>query len=178
MSPLLNAQEIERGLIAKGVPKEKARIEALRQIGSADPVLTAPDELPAIGWPVRLLIPWSYLISDNRRYCSGTERSGGGLLLTSDYRRCRGLIRELVRGKLGIPAPEPASIPLSLEAGIWVPDNRPHDCTNFAKVCHDAMEGLVYANDRWLYSAHWFRAGVDVDAPRALVTINPLLEAA
>lgn len=30
---------------------------------------------------------------------------------------------------------------------------------------HDALETVVYSNDKWLYLATWRRAGVDVDAP-------------
>lgn len=177
MTGLLDAREIERGLIATGVPPEKARARALELVGSGDRATAAAVSVPAlpqIVWPVKLLLPWSYLVSDNRRYAAGTERQGGGLLLTADYRRCRGLIRDRVLDTIGRPAPEPASLPLKLEAAVWVPDNHPHDCTNFAKVCHDAMEKLVYSNDRWIYSAHWYRAGVDVDAPRCELVIRPL----
>jgi hypothetical protein len=65
---------------------------------------------------VKLLLPWSHLVSDNARY----GVINGKLLLTKDYRRCKGLTRELARAKLG--QVEPASIPLQLEARVWVPD--------------------------------------------------------
>jgi Holliday junction resolvase RusA-like endonuclease len=57
-----------------------------------------------------------------------------------------------------------------------VPDNHPrrHDAVNFAKCTHDALEKLVYTTDHWLYDVRWIRAGVDVDHPRAELTITPL----
>jgi hypothetical protein len=39
---------------------------------------------------------------------------------------------------------------------------------------HDALEGVVYTKDRWLDDVRWYRAGVDVDAPRAEITISPI----
>jgi hypothetical protein len=128
-----------------------------------------PIDLPQIVWPVKLLLPWSYLVSDNARY--GVV--DGKLLLTKGYRRCKGQIRELARAKLGMV--EAVSIPLRLEARVWVPDEmRAHDVCNFAKCCHDALQTVVYANDRWLWDTRWIHVGVDVDAPRCELTILPL----
>ena len=68
---------------------------------------------------------------------------------------------------------QPADYPVALTARVWMPDRRPgHDVANFAKCCHDALEGLVYVKDEWLYDVHWIRAGVDVDRPRADITIT------
>lgn len=181
MSPLLNAQEIERGLIAAGVPREKARAEALRQVDSDQSTAVSPlyparpsvSDLPAIQWPVRLTLPWSCLISDNCRYAAGMHRQGGGLLLTRDYRRCRGQIREKARAALGEIAL--ADYPVALVARVWVPDEtRAHDVCNFAKAVHDALQGTLVANDRWLWDTRWIHAGADIDAPRAEITITPL----
>ena len=123
----------------------------------------------AIVWPVRLTLPWSYLISDNRRH----GVLNGRILLTEDYRRAKGLVRDLAKDALG--QVEPAAFPLQLDAQVWVPDKiRAHDCMNFAKCCHDALETIVYANDKWLYLATWRRAGTDVDRPRAELVIRPL----
>jgi hypothetical protein len=136
-------------------------------------------EAPAIVWPLRFTLPWSHLVSDNCRFAAGTERRGGGLLLTTDYRRCRGLIRDKVRDLLGHPAPSPVAIPLRLEARVWVPDEaRAHDVCNFAKAVHDSLQGVVVTNDRWLWDTRWIHAGADVDAPRAELTITPLPAAA
>jgi Holliday junction resolvase RusA-like endonuclease len=177
VSPLLNAQEIERGLIAMGVPRDRARAEALRQVDSDQSTAVSPlyparpsvSDLPAIQWPVRLTLPWSSLVSDNERY----GVINGKLLLTSAYRRGKGLVRDLARETLGEIAL--ADYPLSLEARVWVPDEfHAHDVCNFAKAVHDALQGVLITNDRWLWDTRWIHAGADIDAPRAEVTITPL----
>jgi hypothetical protein len=133
---LLTAAEIEAGLVRTGVPREVAHRRALE-------LTAAPDSTPiplatGIDWPVRLTLPWSCLISDNRRH----GVIDGKLLLTSDYRRSKGLIRDHARNRLG--RVQPATIPLSLTARVWVPDDtRAHDVANFAKATHDALEGVV-----------------------------------
>lgn len=171
MSGMLSLDEIEQGLIRIGVPKAKARAQALREAGMP-PVRTVAEVLamPTIEWPFRLTLPWSYLVSDNRKY----GVLNGKIILTADYRACKGLMRDAAKEALGQPAPEPAAIPLSLEAFVWVPDDtRAHDVANFAKATHDAFEGVVYTKDRWLHEVRWVRCGCDVDAPRAEIRIRP-----
>jgi Holliday junction resolvase RusA-like endonuclease len=165
----LSPNEVERALIRRGVPALMARTAAF--LGSEEPTPAASEELdgPSIEWPVRLILPWSYLISDNRKY--GVIE--GKLILTKDYRRCKGLIHDAAKTKLA--GALPVAIPLSLEARVWVPDDiKAHDVCNFAKAAHDALEGVVYTKDRWLHDVRWIRAGVDVDGPRAELRIAPL----
>lgn len=174
MSEALSLEETERALIRVGVPKEKARAAALQQLG----IQTAATSrsvvevivMRQIQWPVKLTLPWSYLVSDNAKY----GVLNGKLMLTAGYRMAKGLIRDRAREVLGDPPPEPATIPLSLEAAVWLPDNRIHDVCNFAKCAHDALEGVVYTKDAWLHRIVWYRAGVDVDQPRAALTIRPI----
>lgn len=137
------------------------------------PAKPQPVDLPQIVWPVRLLLPWSYLVSDNERH----GVINGKLLLTVRYRRAKGLTRELARAKLG--QVEPVSYPVRIEARVWVPDDvHAHDVPNFSKCVHDALESVIYTKDRWLWKASWERAGVDVDAPRCELTIVPHLTGA
>lgn len=135
------------------------------------------EDAPPIGWPLRILLPWSSLCSDNVRKMAVVKMVHGKpvaeMMLTPEYRRAKGLIRDHARPRVGKALP--VAIPLALIARVWVPDDtRAHDVANFAKVTHDALEGVVYTKDRWLYRVTWERAGVDVDAPRAEVTITPL----
>jgi hypothetical protein len=132
--------------------------------------------VPAPTWPVKLWIPWSHLVSDNQRFTIAVQNAGGGvrhcLVLRQEYRDAKAAIRGQVALQLGEVTP--VAMPLSLVAAVWVPDERPHDCVNFAKLLHDSLEKVIYTNDRWLYSAHWYRAGVRVDQPGADITIAPL----
>lgn len=48
---------------------------------------------------------------------------------------------------------------------IWWPDTRRHDPSNIEKVMWDALEGIVYDDDRWLIP-RCQDFGVDGDNPR------------
>jgi hypothetical protein len=158
-----------RAQFGDGIPERVFRTDQTTAVRPVYPAKPAPMDVLAISWPVRLLLPWSYLVSDNQRH----GIINGKLLLTSAYRRGKGLVRDLARAKLG--EVEPANVPLALTARVWVPDEiRAHDVCNFAKAVHDALEGVVYTKDRWLYRVEWERAGVDVDAPRCELTITPI----
>jgi Holliday junction resolvase RusA-like endonuclease len=135
---------------------------------------------PLPTWPVKLWIPWSHLISENRKYSACVVQTGEGpkarLLLTPEYRDALAAIRGQVTLQLGLDVGpfEPVAIPLRFEGAVWVPDERRRDVPNLAKCTHDAMEGLVYQNDEWLHDTRWYRAGVNVDKPGADITITPL----
>jgi Holliday junction resolvase RusA-like endonuclease len=169
----LNRDEQIRALKRQlGVSDEQARaIVAGATIASADR-LPAQEPMPTI-FPLELIVPWSALVSDDRKYAPALRMGSPVILLTEKYRKAKQAAEAIARqAVLGAPA----SIPLQLHARVWVPDNRPgHDVANFAKCCHDAFEDLVYTRDEWLHDVRWTRAGVDVDRPRAEIRITPFL---
>lgn len=128
---------------------------------------------PLVAWPVTFTIPWSALISDNRKYSAAyTKTRRPKLLLTPAYREAKRRVAELAREAMH--GAEPVAVPVALHARVWVPDRRAgHDVANFAKCCHDAFEHVIYTKDEWLYDPRWTRMGVDVDRPRAELTITP-----
>lgn len=134
----------------------------------APPCAQAPAR-PTIAWPVMLRIPWSRLCSDNERH----GVINGRLLLTTKYRQSKAAIAALAREQLGDV--EPVAIPLAFTGRVWLPDHRLHDPCNFGKSTQDALAGVVYVDDRWLWRVVWERAGVDVDAPRAELSISPCM---
>lgn len=185
---LFESEELERLLREQGVPAEKAHATAFgipvrvdhgfprnavgfEQGGQLVAVVTNLSP-----WPLSLTIPWSCLISDNvkmRAAMRGTmEHPKATVVLTPEYRKARDRIGALARDRMG--AAQPAAVPLALVARVYVPDNRVHDVVNFSKAVHDAMKGTVFVDDQWLHDARWIRAGVDVDAPRAEITITSL----
>jgi Holliday junction resolvase RusA-like endonuclease len=187
---LLSEEEIARGLVAAGVPREKALAEAKRQhiterhfavLRGGDLSLLAEASTPVarapIAWPVRLLLPWSHLVSDNERKEPYVVQTAAGprarMRLTAKYAAALEKVANVARNKIGDAAPFTG--PLAIRGLVYVPDERPHDVSNFEKLTHDALEGVLYTNDRWLHDVHWTRAGVDVDAPRAEITITPIL---
>ena len=174
----LDVDTIAEGLIRQhGIDPTLARRKAEQIVGIPSAATVRPVAeivaMPAITWPVRLTLPWSFLIADNRKYAPALRGEKAVIILTEPYRRAKHMTHELARATLGTPKPEPAAFPLSIEAAVWVPDNRIHDSVNFSKCVHDALEGTVYTKDRWLKSTHWYEAGVDCDHPRAELTIRP-----
>lgn len=165
-------------LLPRQSDAELVRLAEERSVKRLGIVRPEPVELPAIQWPVKLLLPWSHLVSDNVRKMAVAKMVNGKpvaeMMLTSEYRRCKGLIRDKAKAQLGYV--ELATYPLKLEAAVWVPDDvRAHDVPNFQKCTLDALEGIVYTKDRWVYDSRFYRVGVDVDAPRADVIITPVL---
>lgn len=127
--------------------------------------------------PFRMSIPWSSLCSDNERKTAALTRLADGsvyprLMTSRRYKAAQDAIRDRARAVVGLA--RPVDYPLRIEARIWLPPARRNDPLNFAKVVHDALEGIVYDNDNQLHDVHWIRAGVDIDAPRAEITITPL----
>lgn len=127
-----------------------------------------------ITWPVRITIPWSKLVSDNQKYEATIQGGKPVIVLSKKYREAKNWIRLIIRRELDVV--ELATDPVTLEARVFLPDRRPHDVANFAKLVHDALEKTVLANDRWLYDVRWIRAGVDVDRPRAEITLSLIPE--
>lgn len=141
---------------------------------------TTSTPAPAIVWPFRLLIPWSHLVSDNKKTRAVLIRDprtkeGWRAIerITEPYATAKEKIAQLAASKLAGAAAVHRT-PLELWARVWVPDEREHDVPNFAKLVRDALEGVVYERDAWIHADHFVRAGVDVDAPRAELTIAPI----
>jgi hypothetical protein len=127
----------------------------------------------AITWPVRLTLPWSTLISDNDKFRAMLRGDQAIMVIKRPYREAGERIHQLATSKLG--GAQLAAEPLQAIARVWFPDNNVRDMTNWSKLVFDSLEGAVYENDRWLHRVIWERAGVDVDAPRAELTITPWL---
>jgi Holliday junction resolvase RusA-like endonuclease len=120
--------------------------------------------------PLTLTLPFSCLVSDNKRY-SATIRSGAPLLvLSAIYREAKDRIQNLARRAVGDAEPTPD--PVILVGRVYLPDHRRHDLSNFCKIVHDSLEGVVYRNDTQITDLRWVKAGVDIDRPRAEITIS------
>jgi Holliday junction resolvase RusA-like endonuclease len=199
-SALLSRDEIVTALVAQGANRRAAERAADLELsrrgqpglpplrlmcndgGAFDFDGTRPDLVAVarqIGWPLELTLPWSHLVSDNQRHGAIVRLVGPNhtptplLIMTAAYREAKGKIMKLARAQLA--GAEPVAIPLKLEARVWLPGGRgKHDVCNFAKAVHDALQEIVYVDDQYLHDVRWIRAGVDVDHPRAELTISPL----
>lgn len=175
-SALLSRDAIVRGLMEQGAPKHAAEAAAdlhlarnggppapglripLRD-GSAIDLPAVPDPAATIPFPFTITLPWSALVSDNRKYSPAARRDSNGdphplLILRQEYRQAKAKARSIAKDAL--PAGTAAvEIPLELRARVWVPDNRPgHDVANFAKCCHDALIDVVYTDELHARSSH------------------------
>lgn len=184
---LLTRDEIVRGLLHHpGVTRQVAERVAdleLERRGQLSPpdeatlTTSTPDPAAAIEWPLRLTLPWSYLVTDNRSRLAVIVHVGSNrtpipkLVMQAAFREAKGKIRALARDVLN--GTEPTTEPLRIEARVYLPDNKKHDVVNFAKCVHDALNEVVYVDDHQLHDVRWLRAGVDVDRPRAELTITP-----
>lgn len=171
--PLLSPEEQMKSLVRQGVPRDKAeRAVFLSQNHNARDHMSnrtrEPEETVDIAWPLMLTVPWSALVSDDERF----GVIDGRMILQKRYREAREKIRQLA--SRAIDGAALAAEPLSLTVYVWVPDNRIHDITNFCKIVHDGLEKGAIENDRWLHDVHWIRAGVDVDHPRAELTLHSI----
>lgn len=164
----LTDDEVARGLRALNVPEHLIA----RRLGRPSDPSPSMSTTAHVVWPVQITIPWSALVSDNEKFRASMKAGKPIMCINRDYKQATERIAALARDRMaGAP---PASTGLRLTATVWMPSASPRDITNFCKCTHDALEGVVYDNDRWLYDVRWIRAGVDVDAPRAVVVIRPL----
>jgi Holliday junction resolvase RusA-like endonuclease len=141
---------------------------------ASNPVANLPHATkPAIVWPLTLTLPWSTLISDNKKFRAVQRGDQAIMAINAGYREAAEKIQQLAKSKAA--GAQPAAEPLQVTARVWFPDNGVRDMTNWSKLVFDAMKGAIYDDDRWLHDVRWIRMGVDVDQPRAEITITPLL---
>ena len=164
----LTDEQIRRGLIAQGVPAEKAS----RALGSAfygnrQPQKQEPTLATAPAGPVTLVLPWSCLISDNRHRGPVSSRADAAA-----YKLARTRAHAEAAEQWGPRAPFSGRI--ALVARIFLPNAQRRDVGNFAKCLKDALSGVAYADDVQVVDERWIRAAIDVDRPRAEVTIEEL----
>jgi Holliday junction resolvase RusA-like endonuclease len=115
---------------------------------------------------VKVTIPWKYMVPDNQKY--GVIR--GRMLLQADYRAAKDTIGHIARRAMeGRPM---LGGDLVWEAMLWMPDKRRRDATNYAKICQDSLEHIVYEDDTQIKRATWINAGIDRDAPRCEITVR------
>lgn len=167
----MTASEIRRALIQQGVPIHSVNLIAPIREPAANFLQVVG---PQLDFPIRLTLPWSALVSENRRFAAHHSR----IVMTVRYKQARARIARIAREAMTVESTQfPAlAMPLSLAARVWVPDRRVHDVPNFAGATHNAFKSIIYTDDRWLHDARWSRIDVDCDHPRAEITIQPYRE--
>jgi hypothetical protein len=173
----LTPDAVYDALVAGGTSPANARKMVAKKFGIAQPtaaVVEAPAMDP-IAFPIRIVLPWTALCSDNIHERASLAMVGGKpvprKVLDARYKaardKTRKIARDVMRGR------DPLSEPLALAARVYLPGgSHRNDAINFSKCAHDALQKIVFDNDRWLYDSRWIRAGIDVDAPRAEIDIT------
>lgn len=165
MTAGLTAAEIRRALVAIGVPAEKAARIARADVHRA--AQRSPAPAPAPSGPVTLVLPWSCLISDNRHRGPVSSRAD-----SAAYKLARTRAHAAAAEQWGAYAPFAGRI--SLLARIFPPNAQRRDIGNFAKCVKDSLSGVAYADDVQVVDERWIRAAIDVDRPRAEITIEEI----
>ena len=115
---------------------------------------------------VSLVLPWDCLTPDNRRFNSR------GHTLTARYRQGKEKIYLLAMGQTKAPRPVFPSQRVKMELDFFVPDLRKRDPSNLLKSVCDALEGVLYTDDKQIDALSWERAGLDRDNARVEITLS------
>ncbi len=122
--------------------------------------------MPGTGSSARpyIVLPWEGLVPDNRRFIGGK-----GHILTKRYRAgkelCYTLAMTQVRQR---PAHPDGAIWMHLD--FFMPDKRRRDPNNLLKGIADALEGVVYTDDKQITKLSWENMGLDRDQPRVEIS--------
>ena len=104
--------------------------------------------------------------------CS-SDLKGAALVLTKPYREAKRLGKAQIIEQIGELAPLEGSVRVS---GIFIEPNRSsrRDLSNYMKLVHDILTGLVYVDDSQIDDVHWSRGTPNIDAPRLVLTIEAI----
>jgi Holliday junction resolvase RusA-like endonuclease len=118
---------------------------------------------------LRLTLPWDVMTPDNRRF-----HPGRGHVLTTRYRRGKEAAYLLVMSQVKAPRPVFPVEAVQVSLDFFVPDKRRRDPTNLLKGLLDALEGVVYSDDKQIEALSWRKGALDRENPRVEITISPL----
>ena len=116
-----------------------------------------------------LTLPWDVMTPDNRRF-----HPGRGHVLTARYRQGKEAVYLLVMSQVKAPRPVFPVEAVQVSLDFFMPDKRRRDPTNLLKGLLDALEGVVYSDDKQIETLSWRKAGLDRENPRVELTIGPL----
>jgi Holliday junction resolvase RusA-like endonuclease len=116
-------------------------------------------------------------VPDNAKYAAGIKAGGAFILLSTEYRNGKNKAVEQVEEQMRALKAErfPIAVKLRIEARMFEPNrSKRRDISNYTKLVHDALTGIVYADDSQLDRVLWVRAGVDIDRPRLELEVSVL----
>lgn len=111
----------------------------------------------------QIVLPWDGLVPDNRRFIRK------GHILTKRYRAGKELCYTLAMTQV-------RDRPAHPEGRVWMhldfhmPDRRRRDPNNLLKGIADALEGVVYTDDKQITRLSWENVGIDREHPRVEIS--------
>lgn len=96
---------------------------------------------------VVVVVPWSALVSDNRRTMIRRVRGRSVIARSKEYQRGQKVIRELALAAAGHD--DPLTPPLEVEVVFFPPDHRRRDLQNLLKQLLDGLVPDVLPDDSW-----------------------------
>jgi Holliday junction resolvase RusA-like endonuclease len=114
-------------------------------------------------------LPWDVLTPDNRRF-----HAGRGHVLTGRYRQGKEAIYLLALSQTKPPRPVFPTEHLEVNLTFFMPDKKKRDPTNLLKGLLDALEGVVYNDDKQIDALSWRKVALDRENPRVEITAGPL----
>ena len=108
----------------------------------------------------QIVLPWDGLVPDNRRFMGGR-----GHILTKRYRAGKELCHTLAMTQVRDRPTYPEG-PVWMRLDFHMPDRRRRDPNNLLKGIADALEGVVYTDDKQITKLSWENVGVDRKHPR------------
>lgn len=181
MSPAEVAAEAARRSArrAAGLPLEGDRIDprsfptddndaARRVVEYVDPADSWVRSTPHMRF---VSLPWSLLVSDNDRTQPVVAGSKVRMVLSKRYKEAKEAARVLLMSQVGGNPPLTGRVRIT--ASLIEPNaHRTRDLSNFAKMVHDALSGIVYLDDGQIDSLTWRRGEPCIDRPRLLVAVE------
>jgi Holliday junction resolvase RusA-like endonuclease len=119
----------------------------------------------AVEGEYQIVLPWPCLVPDNRRFISTR-----GHVLTSRYRQAKDLSATLAIAQTKAPYPHHKDNGVWLRLNFFMPDKRRRDPNNLLKAICDALEGVVYTDDKQITDLCWKNAGLDRHHPRVEIS--------
>ena len=112
----------------------------------------------------QIVLPWAALVPDNRRFSAAK-----GHVLTSRYRAGKALCHVVAMTQV-TDRPAYPDGPVWMELDFFPPDRRRRDPNNLLKGIADALEGIVYHDDKQITKLAWETIDVSSDHPRVEIS--------
>jgi len=121
----------------------------------------------------KVTLPWSVLVPDNERTQPVIRGKRPFLVLTKKYKGAKAEARKIItQAYAHFP---PLTCRVSVDATLYEPNaSRTRDISNYEKLVHDSLSGLLYVDDGQIDDLRWHRGHPDIDRPRLEISVTEI----